>query len=277
MSYAFAHLNFVLPTTVMDEIRIVLTDSTWERLAEVLAEVKSPAGAPPELPDRSFVEAVLFVARTGIPWRDLPKCFGKWDAVYQRFRRWQRAGYWQALFQDAPQALAKIELLLFDSTVVRAHPHAAGARKKNGGQAAQALGRSRGGFGTKIHLAAADERTAVAVELTPGQQGDATVFEDLLQAVPQGVPVTFAAADTAYDSDANRGKLLDRDIAPVIPSHPNRTDPIPHDQEVYKQRNRVERLINKRKQFRRVATRYEKLAVTFLAFVQLTLAVIAIR
>jgi transposase len=262
---------------ILTEIRLVLTDALWERLAAVLAEVKSPAGAPPELPDRYFVEAILYVARTGIPWRDLPTCFGNWDAVYQRFRRWQRAGYWQALFTAVPEALAKIDLLLFDSTVIRAHPHAAGARHQSGGQVAQALGRSRGGFGTKIHVAAADERTAVAVALTPGQQGDATVFDHLLAAVPAGVPVDHAAADMAYDSDANRWQLLERDIAPVIPSHPCRTEAIPHDRVLYKQRNRVERLINKLKQFRRVATRYEKLAMTFLAFVHLALALIAIR
>jgi transposase len=261
----------------MDEIRLVLTDALWQRLAAVLAATKSPAGAPPALPDRAFVEAVLYVARTGIPWRDLPRCFGRWDAVDQRFRRWQQAGHWQALFQAAPQALAQIDLLLFDTTVVRAHPHAAGARKVSGGQAAQALGRSRGGFGTKIHVAAADERTAVAVVLTPGQQGDATVFDALLGAVPANVPVGCAAADMAYDSDAIRGALLARDIAPVIPSHPRRTEPIPHVPALYRQRNRVERLINKLKQFRRIATRYEKLGATFLAFVQLVLALIAIR
>jgi len=117
----------------MDEIRLLLTDAAWGRIAAVLAEVKSRRGAPPALADRDFVEAVLYLARTGCPWRDLPACFGNWGTVYQRFRRWQQAGYWQALFARVPADLEKIALLLFDSTVVRAHPHAAGAPKKKGG------------------------------------------------------------------------------------------------------------------------------------------------
>src|SRR5262249_6153438 len=99
--------------------------------------------------------------------------------------------------------------------VLRQHGHPRpparrrGAEKK-GGQEAQALGRSRGGWGTKVHLAAADERTAVAVELTPGQRGDAPVFGALLGAVPAGVEVGHAVADKAYDSDAIRRSLRER-------------------------------------------------------------------
>jgi transposase len=115
----------------MQEIRLLLSDAAWGRIAAVLSEVKSRRGAPPAQPDRHFVEAVLYLARTGVPWRDLPACFGNWDAVYQRFRRWQKAGRWQALFDRVPADLQHIATLLFDSTVVRAHPHAAGAPKKN--------------------------------------------------------------------------------------------------------------------------------------------------
>jgi len=116
----------------MDDSRLLLSDAIWDRLAAVLAEVKSRAGAPPKLTDRDFVEAVLYLARTGCPWRDLPERFGQWDAVYQRFRRWEKAGVWQALFQRLPSDLAGVETLLLDSSVVRAHPHAAGAPKKKG-------------------------------------------------------------------------------------------------------------------------------------------------
>jgi putative transposase len=118
----------------MDEVRLMLSDAAWARIAAVLSEVKSRRGAPPDQTDREFVEAVLYLARTGIPWRDLPKCFGRWDAVYQRFRRWQQTGRWQALFARVGADLRHIATLLFDSTVVRAHPHAAGAPKKKAGR-----------------------------------------------------------------------------------------------------------------------------------------------
>jgi transposase len=117
----------------MDDARLMLTDDAWGRIAAVLREVKHPAGAPPKLADRDFVEAVLFLARAGVPWRDLPGRFGAWDAVYNRFRRWLAAGYWQALFDRLPGPdLADVAAVFFDSTVIRAHAHAAGAPRKKG-------------------------------------------------------------------------------------------------------------------------------------------------
>jgi transposase len=117
----------------MDDVRLMLTDELWHRIGAVIREVKSPAGAPPELSDRDFVEAILYLARTGSPWRDLPRRFGDWNAVYQRFRRWERTGVWAALFKRLPGDFASVKELLFDSTVIRAHPHAAGAPGKKGG------------------------------------------------------------------------------------------------------------------------------------------------
>jgi transposase len=261
----------------MDDSRLLLTDAIWDRLAAALSGLKSRAGAPPKQTDRDFIAAVLFLARTGEPWRDLPERFGKWDAVYQRFRRWEKAGRWRALFERLPEDLQGVHTIFFDSSVIRAHPHAAGAPQQRGGQEAQALGRSRGGFGTKIHAAAAAERTALAVVLTPGQAGDAPTYPELIAAVPEGCPVDAAAADKSYDSDAIRADLKGRGIEPVIPPLACRKEAIPYDKKTYRQRNRVERLFNKLKQFRRVATRYDKLDLSFLAFIHLTAALIMIR
>jgi transposase len=117
----------------MDDSRLLLTDTTWGRIAAALAAIKHPAGAPPKLSDRDSVEAMLYLARTGVPWRDLPTRFGAWDAVYNRFRRWLAAGYWRALFERLPgSALDAVRAVFFDSTVIRAHPHAAGAPRKKG-------------------------------------------------------------------------------------------------------------------------------------------------
>ena len=74
-------------------MRYMITDGVWEAMEPLVRQAqRHKGGQPPVLPERMFFEAVLYIARTGTPWRDLPPCFGNWDAVYQRFRRWQRAG-----------------------------------------------------------------------------------------------------------------------------------------------------------------------------------------
>jgi len=118
----------------MDESRLMLTDETWAVMEAVIASRKSRAGKPPKLSDREFVEAMLYLARVACPWRDLPKRFGKWDAVYNRFRRWEELGVWEALFRELPADVTAIVKVFFDSTVIRAHPHAAGAPAKKGGK-----------------------------------------------------------------------------------------------------------------------------------------------
>jgi transposase len=83
----------------MGDVRLVLTDEVWADMAEVLAQVKRKDGRPPEQSDRMFLEAVLYLARTGMPWQDLPGEFGHWDAVYNRFRWWEKRGVWRKLWE----------------------------------------------------------------------------------------------------------------------------------------------------------------------------------
>ena len=116
-------------------VRLLLTDEAWAEIAPVLAKLKSRAGSPPVLSDRLFIEAVLYRARTGLPWRDLPQDFGRWDAVYNRFRRWARRGIWRQLWERLPtQACPLTRPLFIDATIGRAPQHAAGARKKMAGK-----------------------------------------------------------------------------------------------------------------------------------------------
>ena len=121
-------------------MRYMLTDELWAVLGpHVAAAKRHTCGSAPVLPDRVFFEAVLYWARTGVPWRDLPGEFGRWDAVYNRLRRWVYSGSLKALFErlTAEPALGDVRRVLIDSTIVRAHQHAAGARrrKKRSGRA----------------------------------------------------------------------------------------------------------------------------------------------
>ena len=155
-----------------------------------------------------------------------------------------------------------------------AHPHAAGAAKKKGDQA---IGRSRGGLTTKIHALCASEADGVDIRITAGQVGEAPSGAALIEAIDSRDGSHRAALDKAYDSKAIRARLEAKGIEPIIPPKANRLDSIVYDPEGYQQRHKVERLFNKIKPFRRVATRYEKLKANFLAFVTLALIVIMLR
>jgi putative transposase len=112
----------------MDGVRLIVKDHQWARMAPHLPGKASDRGVTAK-DNRLFVEAVLWIVRTSSPWRDLPLVFGSWNSAFRRFSRWSRNGVWWHLFQavaDDPD----FEYLVVDSTIVRAHQHAAG--KKGG-------------------------------------------------------------------------------------------------------------------------------------------------
>jgi transposase len=117
-------------------MRLAITDETWAVMGPMVGRCKSRLGPAPDLPDRMFFEAVLYWARTGVPWRDLPSDFGDWSAVYNRLRRWIHSGRLEALFREmaAQPACEGTARVMIDSTIVRAHQHSAGASKKRAGR-----------------------------------------------------------------------------------------------------------------------------------------------
>ena len=108
--------------------RKLLRDDQWERIQDLLpGKVGDPGVTGKD--NRLFVEAVLWIARTGCPWRDLDPALGNWHTTYTRFSRWGKKGVWQRVIKGVSND-ADLEALFIDSTVVRAHQHAAGAQKK---------------------------------------------------------------------------------------------------------------------------------------------------
>lgn len=151
-----------------------------------------------------------------------------------------------------------------DGSSIRAHQHASGA--KGSRQEDEALGRSRGGFTSKIHLKAEGHGKPLAFLVTPGQRHEAAVFEPLVEMgavkrVKEGRPrlrPECMVADKGYDSERIREFLNRKRIKSVIPVRSNRGRDKDFDREAYRERNLIERLINRLKQWRRIATRYEK-------------------
>jgi transposase len=129
--------------------RHAISDADWNRIKDLLPGRPGQTGWVAR-DNRRFVDAVLFVARTGIPWRDLPDRFGPWGTVYKRFDRWSRKGTWAAVFAALQDP--DLEWLILDSTIIRAHPCAAGAPKKRtgpGGRRSRPWARAGAGSGPR--------------------------------------------------------------------------------------------------------------------------------
>lgn len=106
--------------------RYDITDEQYARIEHLLAGKPGDVGRS-AANNREFINAVLWIARSGAPWRDLPERFGNWNSVYQRFRRWARKGVWQRIFEQLQEP--DLDWVMIDSSVVRAHQSAAGQKK----------------------------------------------------------------------------------------------------------------------------------------------------
>jgi transposase len=235
-----------------------LTDDQWDAIKDLVPGKQGDPGVTAK-DNRLFVNAIFYIAKTGVPWRDLPERFGHWHRVFQRFNRWCKKGVFTRIFEELRDP--DLEVLMLDSTVIRAHQHSAG--QKNSSAKQEQLGRSRGGVSTKIHVAVDGLGKPTKIFLSPGQDHDVTKAPDLIQ----DSEAEKVIADKAYDSDQLIDQIEAQGATAVIPPRANRTEPRAYDREDYKKRNVVERFINVLKQSRRVATRYEKTARNFLGFV----------
>jgi transposase len=238
-----------------------LRDDQWERVADLLPGRTGTVGVTAK-DNRRFLDAVLSRYRTGLPWRDLPSYFGNLSVVHTRFSRWAKNGVWQIIFKHLATD-ADHEYAMIDSSIVRAHQHSTVAK---GDREAQAIGRSKGGLSTKINTAVDALGNPIDFVLTPGQACDLDGSDKLLP----GLEAKTILGDKAYDA-------IERVIAPllaagkeiVIPSKKNRKEPRTFDKELYKARHLIENFFCKLKQFRAIATRYDKTARNFLAAIHL--------
>ncbi|WP_242537092.1 IS5 family transposase [Streptomyces albidoflavus] len=283
-------------------VRLVITDAMWDRIEPLMPA--DPVRGRRWADHRRTLEAIAWKYRTCSPWRDLPEKLGSFQTAHKRLIRWAVDGTWERILA-AILAVADAGgdvgwTVSVDSTVCRAHQHSAGARKKGLPDRPEpedhALGRSRGGLSTKVHLASDSRARPLSMHVTAGQAGDAPAFEAVMAGIriPRsglGRPRTRPAvvlADRAYSSRAIRGHLRRRGIRAVTPQP---ADQIGHrlrrgraggrppgfNVEAYKERNTVERCIARLKQWRGLAMRTDKLAIAYQAALHLAAILIWTR
>ena len=215
--------------------------------------------------DRRFLEALYFFTVENVRWRALPERFGHWNSVWKRFDRLSKAGVFEAFFDTLASMSSTAHLIQMFELDHRARACVGGRSK--GGQEGQALGRSRGGFTTKIHAKSDASGDIIAFDLTGGEATDGRHFETLLDIGPDIQP-RAAICDKGYASKANREAARARGIAPVIPHKANeRNKPAFFARTLYKARARIEQGVGRLKRFKRVALRCEKTERNFRSIV----------
>ena len=204
---------------------------------------------------------MLWIARTGCPWRDLPSEFPCWQSVYTRWRRWVQRKLWARVLAWLAEAHDR-EAYAVDATYVRVHTHGTRAR---GGYPAQAVGRSRGGLTSKVHLLTDALGYPVRFVVTGGDCSDLTQAPAL---VPPGTGAQVLC-DRGCDADWWRERLLAAGHQPVVPGRRHRLLPPAYDEHTYRSRHLIENAFAHLKSSRRVATRYEQTTASYAAFVSL--------
>lgn len=228
--------------------RLMLTDELWSKLKTIM--LQHGIYDKPRL--RIMVEGVLYRMRVGCPWRDLPPVFGCWNSIYKKFNRWSSKNKIYRIFKALVQE-PDLEWEFIDGSIIKAHQHSAGAASKEN----QAIGKSKGGNTTKIHMAVDACGFPIDFELTGGEVHDCKVAPEFIEKLPVS---DYVIADKGYDSEELRELIRKKTSIPLIPRKSNSTignDDM--DWGLYKYRHLVENVFARLKHFRAIATRYDKL------------------
>jgi transposase len=228
--------------------RFLLSDELWSKLKNILLQ----EGIYNKRHLRLMVEGMLYRIRAGCPWRDLPEVFGRWNSIYKKFNAWSACGKWKAIFK-ALVIDADVEWIFIDGSYAKAHQHSAGAVSDGD----EGIGKSRAGNTTKIHLAVDSYGLPIDFDITSGATHDCKAAPKLIAKLPQAGAVI---ADKGYDSETLREQITSKGSRVVIPRKRNSkkgNDDL--DRGLYRYRHLVENAFARLKQFRGLATRFDKL------------------
>jgi transposase len=228
--------------------RLLLNDELWSKLKKILLDARIYNKQNLRL----MVEGMLYRLRVGCPWRDLPQAFGSWNSIYKRFNAWSASSKWGAIFK-ALVVEPDVEWLFIDGSYAKAHQHSAGAASESD----EGIGKSRAGNTTKIHLAVDAYGLPIDFDITSGATHDCKAAPELIAKLPQAGAII---ADKGYDSESIREQIASKGSQVVIPRKRNSTKGNGDlDRGLYRYRHLVENAFARLKQFRALATRFDKL------------------
>lgn len=228
--------------------RLMLNEEYWSKLRNTMNE----HGIYNKSNLRNMVEGILYRMRIGCPWRDLPSEFGNWNTIYKKFNRWSSKGKLMKIFKTLARD-PDLEWEFIDGSIVKAHQHSAGAASKEN----QAIGKSVAGNTSKIHMAVDAYGLPIEFEITGGEVHDCKAAPELIAKLPAS---NYIIADKGYDSEEIRDLIRTKLSLPIIPRKKNSIIGNDYmDWGLYKYRHLVENVFSRLKQFRSIATRYDKL------------------
>lgn len=215
------------------------------------------------------MSGIIFINRNGLRWFDAPPEYGPPKTLYNRWKRWSDMGVFARMMEGLASEAADRKTVMIDATYLKAHRTASSLRLKRG--RGRLIGRTKGGMNTKLHAVTDANGRPIKFFITAGQFSDYTGAAALLSNLPEA---EWLLADRGYDADWYREALQDKGITPCIPGRKSRGKPVKYDKRRYKRRNRIEIMFGRLKDWRRVATRYDRCPKVFLSAIALAATVI---
>ncbi|MFS0739345.1 IS5 family transposase [Brevundimonas sp. 3P9-tot-E] len=243
-----------------------LTDEQMARLEPFFPK----SHGKPRVGDRRVLSGIIFVNRNGLRWRDAPAAYGPHKTLYNRWKRWSEAGVFIRMMEGLSGAQAERRTVMIDATYLKAHRTASSLAVKKG-NLGRLIGRTKGGMNTKLHAVTDANGRPISLFMTAGQVSDYIGAAALLDSLPRA---QWLLGDRGYDADWFRDALQAKGIMPCIPGRKTRTEPIRYDKRRYKRRNRIEIMFGRLKDWRRVATRYDRCPNVFLSAIALAATVL---
>ncbi|WP_425516635.1 IS5 family transposase [Sphingobium phenoxybenzoativorans] len=240
------------------------SDAQWERIAPLLP---TDVRGKKRVDDRRVLSGIVHALRCGGRWADCADVYGPKKTLYNRFVRWSERGIWEGIFSALAGAEDAPDRLFIDSSCIKVHRCAGGGK----GGPWLMIGFTKGGRNTKLHAVCDAKGRPVVLILTPGNVHDCKVAKRCIEAMP---PSAKLVADKGYDSQALREWLDERGTEAVIPPRKNRKIQYDYDKAIYKQRNVIERMFCRLKDWRRIATRFDRNVKNFMSAIALAAAVI---